>query len=47
MTCEEDAMDTDELVAAIAKTVAEFNRSQNGVNWPQIVEQLMCEIDGV
>ena len=39
-----DTIDTDELITAIAKTVADLTCSQNGTIRQQIVEKLMCEI---
>ena len=39
-----DAIDTDEVVAAIAKTVAELTCGQDGTVRQQLIEQLMREI---
>jgi hypothetical protein len=41
---EPDAIDTDEVITALAKTVAELTCSQNGANRQQIIEKLMREI---
>jgi hypothetical protein len=41
---EPDTIDTDEVIAALAKTVAELTCGQNGVNQQQIIEKLMREI---
>ena len=41
---EEDAIDTDEVIAAIAKTVAELTSSHDGTVRQKIIEQLMREI---
>jgi hypothetical protein len=41
---EPDTIDTDEVIAAIAKTVAELTCSQNGTIRQQVVEKLMREI---
>jgi hypothetical protein len=41
---EPDAIDTDELVTAIAKTVAELTCGQDGTIRQQLIEQLMREI---
>jgi hypothetical protein len=41
---EPDAIDTDEVVTAIAKTVAELTCSQDGAIRQQLIEQLMREI---
>jgi hypothetical protein len=41
---EPDAIDADEVVTAIAKTVAELTCSQDGTIRQQLVEQLMREI---
>ena len=41
---EPDAIDTDEVVTAIAKTVAELTCGQDGTIRQQLVEQLMREI---
>ena len=39
-----DTIDTDELITAIAKTVADLTCGQNGTIRQQIMEKLMCEI---
>ena len=39
-----DTNNTDELITAIAKTVADLTCGQNGTIRQQIVEKLMCEI---
>ena len=41
---EEDAIDTDEVIVAIAKTVAELTSSHDGTLRQKIIEQLMREI---
>ena len=41
---EPDAIDTDEVVTAIAKTVAELTCGQDGTIRQQLIEQLMREI---
>jgi hypothetical protein len=41
---EPGTIDTDEVIAAIAKTVAELTCSQNGTIRQQVVEKLMREI---
>jgi hypothetical protein len=41
---EPDAIDTDEVVTAIAKTVAELTSGQHGTIRQQLIEQLMREI---
>ena len=41
---EPDAIDTDEVVTAIAKTVAELTCCQDGTIRQQLIEQLMREI---
>jgi hypothetical protein len=41
---EPDTIDTDEVITALAKTVAELTCSQNGANRQQIIEKLMREI---
>jgi hypothetical protein len=41
---EPDTIDTNEVITALAKTVAELTCSQNGANRQQIVENLMREI---
>jgi hypothetical protein len=41
---EPDAIDTDEVLTAIAKTVAELTSSQNGTTRQQVIEQLMRDI---
>jgi hypothetical protein len=43
-TSESDSIDTDEVITAIAKTVAELTCGQNGTIRQQIIEQLMREI---
>ena len=43
-TGESDTIDTNEVITAIAKTMAELTCSQNGANRQQIVENLMREI---
>ena len=43
-TCEPDTIDPDEVVTAIAKTVAELTCGQDGTVRQQLVEQLMREI---
>ncbi len=43
-TGEPGTIDTDELITATAKTVAELTCSQNGTIRQQIIEQLMREI---
>jgi hypothetical protein len=43
-TDEPDAIDTDEVVTAIAKTVAELTCSQDGAIRQQMIEQLMRKI---
>jgi hypothetical protein len=43
-TGESDTIDPDEVVTAIAKTVAEFTCSQDGTIRQQLIEQLMREI---
>ena len=43
-TDEPDAIDTDEVVTAIAKTVAELTCGQDGAIRQQMIEQLMREI---
>ena len=42
--CEPDIIDTDEVVTAIAKTVAELTWNQDGSIRQQIIEKLMREI---
>jgi len=39
-----DTIDIDEVITALAKTVAELTCSQNGANRQQIIEKLMREI---
>ena len=39
-----DTIDTDEVIAAIAKMVAELTCSQNGSTRQQIIEKLMREV---
>ena len=41
---EPDTIDTDEVVTAIAKTMAELTCGQNGTIRQQLIEQLMREI---
>ncbi len=41
---EADTIDTDEVITAVAKTVAELTCSQNGTIRQQIIETLMREI---
>ena len=41
---EPDVIDTDEVVTAIAKTVAELSCGQDGTIRQQLIEQLMREI---
>jgi hypothetical protein len=41
---EPDTIDTNEVITALAKTVAELTCSQNGANRQQIIEKLMREI---
>jgi hypothetical protein len=41
---EPDTIDTDEVITALAKTVAELTCGQNGANRQQIMEKLMREI---
>jgi hypothetical protein len=41
---EPDTVDTDEVLTAIAKTVAELTSAQNGTMRQQIIEQLMRDI---
>ena len=41
---ETDAIDTDEVLTAIAKTVAELTSSQNSTIRQQVIEQLMRDI---
>jgi hypothetical protein len=43
-TGEPDTIDTDEVVTAIAKTVAELTHGQDGTIRQQLIEQLMREI---
>jgi hypothetical protein len=43
-TSEPDAVDPDEVVTAIAKTVAELTCNQDGATRQQMIEQLMREI---
>ena len=43
-TGESDTIDPDEVVTAIAKTVAEFTCSQDGATRQQLIEQLMQRI---
>jgi hypothetical protein len=39
-----DAVDTDEVITAIGKTVAEITCSRSGANRQEIIEKLMQEI---
>ncbi len=41
---ESDTIDTDEVITAVAKTVAEITCSQSGTIRQQIIEKLMREI---
>ena len=41
---EPDTIDTDEVIVAIAKTVAELTSGQDGVTRQQLIEQLTREI---
>jgi hypothetical protein len=41
---EQDAIDTDEVITAVAKTVAELTCSQEGATRQTMIEQLMREI---
>jgi hypothetical protein len=41
---EPDALDTDEVINAVAKTVAEFTYGQSAADRQKLVEQLMREI---
>ena len=43
-TGEPDTIDTDEVIPAVAKTVAELTSSQNGAIRQNMIEQLMGEI---
>ena len=43
-TGESDTIDTDEVITAIAKTVAELTCSQDGAIRQQLIERLMSEI---
>ena len=43
-TGEPDTIDTDEVITAIAKTVAELTFSQDGMIRQQLIERLMREI---
>jgi hypothetical protein len=43
-TGEPDTIDTDEVIIAIAKTVAELTCSQDGTIRQQLIERLMREI---
>ncbi len=43
-SAEPDAIDTDEVITAVAKTVAELTCSQDGNGRRQIIENLMREI---
>ncbi len=44
MSGEPDTIDTDEVITALAKTVADLTCSQNGAVRQQIIETLMREI---
>jgi hypothetical protein len=44
VTGETETIDPDEVVTAIAKTVAEFTHGQDGTIRQQLIEQLMREI---
>ena len=44
MSGEPDTIDTDEVITALAKTVADLTRSQNSTVRQQIIETLMHEI---
>ena len=44
MSGEPDTIDTDEVITALAKTVADLTCSQNGTVRKQIIETLMREI---
>ena len=44
ITGEPDTIDTDEVIIAIAKTVAELTCSQDGIIRQQLIERLMREI---
>jgi hypothetical protein len=39
-----DTINTDEVITATAKTVAELTCGQNGTIQQKMIEQLMCEI---
>ncbi len=43
-TGEADTIDTDEVITAVAKTVAELTCSQSGTIRQQVIEKLMREI---
>jgi hypothetical protein len=43
-TDEPDAVDTDEIVTAVAKTIAELTCSQNATARQTMIEQLMREV---
>jgi ribosomal protein S3AE len=43
-TGEPDTIDTDEVITAVAKTVAELTSSQDGAIRQNMIEQLMREI---
>ena len=43
-TGEPDTLDTDEVITAIAKTVAELTCNQDGAIRQQLIERLMSEI---
>ena len=44
ITGEPDTIDTDEVIIAIAKTMAELTCSQDGIIRQQLIERLMREI---
>jgi hypothetical protein len=43
-TGEQNTIDTDEVITAVAKTVAELTSSQDGATRQNLIEQLMREI---
>ncbi len=43
-TGEQDSIDIDEVITAIAKTMAELTSRENGTTRQQIIEQLMRDI---
>jgi hypothetical protein len=43
-TVEPNTIDTDEVITAVAKTVAELTSSQDGATRQNLIEQLMREI---